>query len=95
MVAKIEPHDLEATVEELLGEGQDVERLGAAFPAVQYDSGVARSVAWAGPEALQSHAIAAVEQYLLFRGYDRSRSPGDGPSSRNGAGQHRLDVPVA
>src|SRR6185437_6810889 len=74
VIAQIEPQNLEAAIEELLRKGQYVQRLRAALPSVQDDGRAASAPVRTGPKALQTHALATVQQQLLLRGDHRDRA---------------------
>src|SRR3954467_7680480 len=95
VIAHIEAQHLITPIKELLGERQDIQRLRATFPAVQYDGRTTRTLRRTRDEALESYPIAAVEDHFLLCGNQARRTTCDRPSTRAGAGQHRLNVPVA
>src|SRR3954467_6482887 len=95
VIAHIEAQHLITPIKELLGERQDIQRLRATFPAVQYDGRTPRTVRRTRDVALQSYPIAAVEDHFLLCSNQARRTTCDRPSTRAGAGQHRLNVPVA
>ena len=94
VIAQIQPHYLETTVEKLLAERKNVEGVGATFPTVKEHSDPARALGRAGVETLQANAIPAVQQNRLLRRDHPGCPPRDRAPTRAGAGQHRLQVSV-
>jgi hypothetical protein len=95
MVAKVEPYHLEAPLEELLREREDVERLCAALPAVQHHHRRTDAAVGARDEALQPHPGAAIEQLLVRSREERHRPPQHAAAAPGDARQHRLHMRVA
>src|ERR1700761_1444694 len=92
VIAKIEAHDLEAPLEQLLGDRKNVERVRASLPTMQNDHGPAVADRRLRHKGLQAHAVATVEQHLLLRGNERSRAPRDAATTRYRARQYRLHM---
>ncbi len=65
MIAQVQPEDIEAGIEQVSRRGKNVERLGAAFPAVDDGDQIARPIAVAAINAGQPHPFASIKDYWL------------------------------
>src|SRR3954451_2265638 len=88
VIAHIEAQHLITQIKELLRERQDIQRLRATFPAVQYDDRAPSTVRRTREVTLQPYPVAAVEDQLLLRSNQARRTTCDRPSTRARAGQH-------
>jgi hypothetical protein len=66
VITQIQAHYLEAALEKLLAERQNVEGGRATFPAVQQYGHPARALGRTGMKALQANAVPAIQQNLLL-----------------------------
>jgi hypothetical protein len=95
VIAKIQPHYLEAALEELLAERQNVEGRRATLPAVQQYGDLAGALGRTGMKALQANAVTAVQQNRLLHRHNGGGPPRDRAPTGARAGQHGLQVSVS
>lgn len=96
VIAEIEPEHLE-TLRQQLRRGQaHIARLGTALPTMQQQSQAARGHALdAAVQALQAHAVAAVDDVLGGDRMQRRHRALAEPAPHRAGAQHRLQVRIA
>jgi hypothetical protein len=94
VVAQVESHDLEATLEQHFRQRKHVQRRSAAFPAMQQDHNTSGAVRRARVETLQPDPVTAVEEKVLLGRDHRPRPTHDRAPAGIGARQHGLHVSV-
>src|SRR5579859_768594 len=94
VIAKIEAHDLEPTLEQLLRKRQDVERVRTPLPTMQDHNRLAVTVGGTGNKRLQTDIVAAIEQQLLLCTEQRRAPLLYAAPTRHSARQNRLHMAI-
>src|SRR5690606_25751786 len=98
VIAEVEPEYVAAELEQVCAQREDVQRLGAALPAMQQNDQIAgcglTSGALARIVSEQAHAVAAIDDLFLRATQHRARPPREQRTAQSEAGQNRLQVRV-